>query len=91
MVSNSPKSTFYQSDLDLYIDPMTLILKLDVDIVNISYHTKDKVSMLRYSKVIAQTDTQTDKTTHSQDEKHYLLTYVGSKNDPKFNRKKILI
>ena len=59
-------SIFYQSDLDLY--PMTLVVKLDLDIVNILYHTKNEVSISKHSKVIAQTDRhidgQTD--THTQ-------------------------
>ena len=38
---------------------MTLILKFDLDMVKMYYHTKNEVSMSRHSKVIAQTDTQT--------------------------------
>ena len=38
---------------------MTLILKLDLDMVKMYHHTKNEVSMSRHSKVIAQTDTQT--------------------------------
>ena len=38
---------------------MTLILKLDLDIVKIYHHTKNEVSMSRHSKFIAQTDRQT--------------------------------
>ena len=38
---------------------MTLVLKLDLDMVKISHHTKNEVSMSRHSKVIAQTDRQT--------------------------------
>ena len=44
---------------------MTLILKLDLDMVKVSLHTKNEVSMLRYSKVIARTDRQTDTHTHT--------------------------
>ena len=36
---------------------MTLILKLDLDMVKMSHHTKNEVSMSRHSKGIAQTDT----------------------------------
>ena len=55
---NSPKSPFYQSDLD----PMFLVLKLDLDVVKMYHHTKNKVFMLRHLNVIARTgtDTQTD-------------------------------
>ena len=43
---------------------MTLIFKLDLDMVKMYHHTKNKASMSRHSKVIAQTDTQTDTHTH---------------------------
>ena len=36
---------------------MTFVLKLDLDIVKMSHHTKNKVSMSRHSKVIACTET----------------------------------
>ena len=38
---------------------MTLILKLDLDIVKMYHHTKNEVSMSTGSKVIAQTGTHT--------------------------------
>ena len=44
---------------------MTLILKLDLDMVMMYHHTKNEVSMSGHSKVIAQTDTQTDRHTHT--------------------------
>ena len=47
----SVKLSFFSYDLDL--DPMTLILKLDLDMVKMYLHTKNEVSMLRGSKVIA--------------------------------------
>ena len=47
---------------------MTLILKLELDIVKMCDHTKNEVSMSMHSKVIAQTDTQTD--THRQTDRH---------------------
>ena len=59
---NSQNNQFYQSDLDL--DPVTLVLKLDLDIVMIYHDTKNEVYMSRNSKVIARTDTQKD--THRQ-------------------------
>ena len=49
---------------------MTLILKLDLDMVKIYHHTKNEVSMSRHSKVIAQTDTQTDTLTDRQTHTH---------------------
>ena len=42
---------------------MTLILKLDLDMVKMYHHTKNENSMSRHSKVIAQTDTHTDRHT----------------------------
>ena len=50
---------------------MTLILKLDLDIVNKYHHTKNEVSMSTGSKVIAQTDRQTDKQTDTHTHTHY--------------------
>ena len=44
---------------------MTLILKLDLDIVKMYHHTKNEVSMSTGSKVIARTDRQTDRHTHT--------------------------
>ena len=38
---------------------MTLVLKLDVDIVKLYHHTKTEVSMSRHSKVTSQMDRQT--------------------------------
>ena len=70
---------------------MTLILKFDLDIVKMYLHTKNEVSMLRGSKVIAwidrntdtqtqrqtdrQTDTQTDRQTHRQTDMTENITY----------------
>ena len=42
---------FFSYDLDL--DPMTLILKLDLDMVKMYLHTKNEVSMSSGSKVTA--------------------------------------
>ena len=47
---------------------LTLILKLDLDMVKVFHHTKNEVSMSGNSKVIAQTDRhrqQTQTHTHS--------------------------
>ena len=60
-MSNSQNSQFYKSDLDL--EPMTLVLKLDLDMVKIYHHTKNEVSVSRHTKVIACTDRQTDRKT----------------------------
>ena len=57
MGSNSQNDQIYKSDLNL--GPMTLVLKPDLDMVKMSHHTKNEVSVSRYSKVIACTDTQT--------------------------------
>ena len=57
LVSNSQNSQFYKSDLDL--EPMTLVLKLDLDMVKIYHHTKNEVSVSRHTKVIACTDRKT--------------------------------
>ena len=47
---------------------MTLILKLDLDMVKMYHYTKNEASMSRHSKVIARTDTQTDTHTYRQHE-----------------------
>ena len=44
---------------------MTLILKRDLDIVKMYHHTKNEVCMSTASKVIARTDRQTDRHTHT--------------------------
>ena len=46
---NSCAKKLYDFDLN----PMTLILKLDLSIVKMHQHTKNEVSMSRGSKVIA--------------------------------------
>ena len=51
LVLNSQHNQFYQSDLDLY--PMTLVLKLGLDIIKMSHPTENEVSISRHSKVIA--------------------------------------
>ena len=60
--SDSQNNQFDKSDLDL--DPMTLVLKLDLEMIMMYYHTKNEVSMSGHSKVIHRTDTQTQ--THRQ-------------------------
>ena len=39
---------------------MTLVLRLGLDVIKMYHHTKNEVSLSRYSEAIAQTDTQTD-------------------------------
>ena len=64
---------------------MTLILKLDLDMVKMYLHSKNEVSMSRGSKVIAWTDRNTDTQTHRQihrqthrhNRKHYLLAHAS--------------
>ena len=48
---------------------MTLILKLDLDMVKMYYHAKNEVSMSMDSKVLAQTDTYTH--TYAQTDRQY--------------------
>ena len=43
---------------------MTLILKLDLDIIMMYYYAKNEVSISIHSKVIARTDRHTDINTH---------------------------
>ena len=66
LVSNSPKSSFYKSDLEL----MTLILKLDLEMVKMYHHVRNEVFMSRHSNVIARTDRQTPRQTHRQTHIH---------------------
>ena len=58
-VSNSLKSTFYQSDLDLGL--VTLILKLDLDIIKMSICAKNEVPVSTHSTVKAGMGTHTDR------------------------------
>ena len=56
---------------------MTLILKLDLDIVKMYHHTKNEVSMSTGSKVIARTDKQT-RQTDRHDENITSTAYAGA-------------
>ena len=51
---------FYSFDLDL--DPMTLVLKFDLDIVKMYVCTKNEVPTFNSFKVIIWTDRETDLT-----------------------------
>ena len=53
---------------------MTLILKLDLDMVKMYHHTKNEVSMSTGSKVIPRTHTHTD--THTQTHTHNTHTHT---------------
>ena len=44
---------------DLGINPMTLILKLDINMLNVYHQTKNEVSMSTHSKVLVRTDRET--------------------------------
>ena len=62
LVFNSQDNQFNKSDLDL--DPMTLALKPEIDIVKLSHHTKNEVSMSRHPKSYSpnrQTHTHADR------------------------------
>ena len=50
---------------------MTLVLKLDLDMVKMYHYTKNEVSMLRHSRVIACTDKQTDRQIDTQTDRQY--------------------
>ena len=45
---------------------MTLILKLDLDMVKMYHNTKNEVSLSTHSKATAQTGCQTDTTKHER-------------------------
>ena len=65
---------------DLDLGPMTLVLKLDLDMVLIYHCAKKKVSIPSASKVTARTRTQTDRhrqTDAQTRQKHYLSAYAG--------------
>ena len=55
---------------------MTLILDLDLDMVKMYHHTKNEVSMSDASKVIAQTDSHTDRLTHTDTTKTLPLPHT---------------
>ena len=55
---------------DLDFGPMTLALKLDLDMVLIYHCAKKKVSVLSASKITARTDTQTHRYTDKQADRH---------------------
>ena len=54
---------------------MTLILKLDVDMVKMYLYAEDEVSSYSRLKVIAWTDTQTDTQTDRQTDLSEIITY----------------
>ena len=55
---------------------MTLILKLDLDMVKMYHHIKNEVSMSTGSKVIAQTDTHRQTDTHTDTTKTLPLPHT---------------
>ena len=64
-VQYSTKYHFFGS-CDLDLEPMTLILKLDLDIIKMCLHAKNEVSRSKHSKVRARTDRHTHRHTHRQ-------------------------
>ena len=72
-------SIFYEMPLTL--TPITLILKLDLDMVKMYHHTKNEVSMSTGSKVITQTDTDRHTHTHRHDENITSTAYAGGNKD----------
>ena len=54
---------------------MTLILKLDLDMVKMYLYTEDEVPSYGSSKVIAWTDTQIDRHTDRQTDLSEIITY----------------
>ena len=75
---------FYSFDIDL--NPMTLVLKPDLDIINMYMCTEKYIPIFSGSKVIAWTDRQTDTHTHTHthtqrlDWNYYLPAYAEGKN-----------
>ena len=64
---------------------MTLVLKLDLDMVFIYHCAKKKVSIPSASKVIAPMDTQTtDRQTHRHDKNITSPVYAGGNNSHSF-------
>ena len=69
---------FISCDLDL--DPMTLMYKLDLDILKTYLGTKNEISRSRLSKVTAltgQTHRQTHTQTNRRDRTHYRAAFAG--------------
>ena len=60
-------------------DPMTLILKLYLDIAKMYHHTKNEVSMSTASKVIARTETH--RHTHTHDDENITSTAYAVGNN----------
>ena len=66
---------------------MTLIIKLDLDMVKMYLHTKNEVSMSRGSKVIVWTDRNTD--THTQTDMTENITYPHTRVVKKHNTRSL--
>ena len=69
------KILFLSSDLDLW--PMTLIIKLILDIDQLDAHTKFCVGISNGSAVRAQTNRRTDRQTERRDRFYYLDRWRG--------------
>ena len=74
-VESGQNMSFYVFDFDL--NPMTLVLKLDLDMSKMHLYTENKVSSSCRSKVTALTDRQIDKQTRL---KLLLATYADGNN-----------
>ena len=62
---------------DLELGPMTLILKLDLDMLVTYLHAKNEVNRSSGAKVIIRIHTQKDR---QMGYNHYLPAYAGGKN-----------
>ena len=74
-VSGYARSYFCSCDLDL--EPVTLIHKLDLDILKMYLRIENAVFRSRLSKVRAGTDRHTDR----HDRTHYHAALAGGKNN----------
>ena len=60
--------------------PMTLIFKLDLDIVKMPLYTENEVPSSSSSKVIARTDRQTDRHTDRSESNYYPSAHADGRN-----------
>ena len=66
---------------------MTLILKLDLDMVKMYLYTKNKVPSISHLKVTSWTDTQTDRHTDTQTDPTEIITYQQTRMVIKLKQK----
>ena len=81
-------SNFFTHDLDL--NPMTLILKLDLDMVKMYLHARSSyvkqiksysLNRQTHRRTDGQMNRQTDRQTDRHDQKHYLPAFAGGNYD----------